>query len=116
MSEDKVDLSKILKKLRPNATYKIIGKQIIWKDKNYTQPTEQEILDIKDTVKEELWFKELRRERNVLLSETDKYLLEDYPITNEQKTLLKKYRKDLRDLPGNSVYPIKEFPEKPIID
>lgn len=113
MSE-KVDLSKILKKLRPNATYKIIGQRIIWKDSVYTEPTQQEIDDIKDVVKEEQWFKELRRERDALLINSDKYFVEDYPITTEDKKLLKKYRKSLRDLPQNTTYPNKTIPDFPL--
>jgi len=42
----------------------------------------------------------LRRARNIrneLLNRTDKYILNDYPITLEQQMIIKTYRQDLRD-------------------
>ena len=42
----------------------------------------------------------VRQERDAVLSWTDKYLLSDYPITDENKTKIETYRKSLRDLPG----------------
>ena len=38
-----------------------------------------------------------RNMRNEILNQTDKYLLIDYPITEEQKTEVINYRKNLRD-------------------
>ena len=38
-----------------------------------------------------------RNQRNQLLSESDKYLLEDYPISPENLILIKEYRQKLRD-------------------
>ena len=37
----------------------------------------------------------LKNTRNLILAETDKYLLPDYPITSEQLEIVKKYRKSL---------------------
>ncbi len=42
----------------------------------------------------------LRRYRNIrneLLNQTDRYLLIDYPISEEQQIEIKKYRQELRD-------------------
>lgn len=50
-----------------------------------------------------------RKERNNLLSATDKYMMEDFPITYEQKEQMKIYRQQLRDVPLNNYI----FPEKP---
>ncbi len=43
---------------------------------------------------------ELRRWRNLKLSETDKYMLSDYPISVEDKAIIITYRQTLRDLPS----------------
>ena len=48
--------------------------------------------------KEEL--PKIRKERDKLLKETDKYLLSDYPITLEQKNNYIIYRQYLRDIPN----------------
>ena len=39
----------------------------------------------------------MRAERNKLLTNTDKYLLPDYPIIDTNLELIKSYRQDLRD-------------------
>lgn len=46
-----------------------------------------------------------RAERDNLLQSTDKFMLSDYPITEEEKGLWIKYRKYLRDLPEGSDFP-----------
>jgi cell division protein FtsL len=54
--------------------------------------------------------KELRRQRNQLLSETDYLALADSTLTDEMRT----YRQALRDLPANTVDPANPvFPTKP---
>lgn len=58
--------------------------------------------------------KAVRVERNRLLSESDKYVLCDYPITYERKEAFKAYRQMLRDIPEQMDFPYKViFPEKP---
>lgn len=63
----------------------------------------------------------LRIKRNARLSETDMYLLLDYPISEDDLILVKKYRSALRDITnldgapwdgGGSETP---WPEKPIV-
>ena len=55
-------------------------------------------------------FDEIRDKRDRLLSETDVYALSDRNITDA----MKKYRKDLRDLPASNSDPSKiVFPNKP---
>jgi hypothetical protein len=51
----------------------------------------------------------LKNIRNLILQETDKYLLPDYPITLEQLVIVKEYRQSLRDFTGNNYI----FPTKP---
>ena len=55
---------------------------------------------------------EKRIERNYLLQSTDKYMLSDYPITEEQREQYKQYRQYLRDVPSSDNFPdieIKNF-------
>lgn len=48
---------------------------------------------------EELLAQEKRKERDALLESTDKYLISDYPISDEQREEYKEYRQYLRDVP-----------------
>ncbi len=45
----------------------------------------------------EYLLKRARNIRNELLNRTDRYILADYPITNEQLIIIKEYRQQLRD-------------------
>lgn len=49
--------------------------------------------------------KEVRTQRDSLLAETDKYMLPDYPITDEERQQYIAYRKYLRDLPESAGFP-----------
>ncbi len=51
----------------------------------------------------------LKNIRNLILGETDKYLLPDFPITPEQLEIVKIYRQQLRDLTNNDYI----MPDKP---
>jgi len=56
--------------------------------------------------------------RNQLLLSTDKYLLSDFPITNEQLVIIKQYRTDLRNYINNNydnflMYKFYDLPIKP---
>lgn len=51
----------------------------------------------------------LKNKRNLLLNETDKYLITDYPITPENLILVKQYRQELRDFTKNNYI----LPNKP---
>lgn len=44
---------------------------------------------------------EIKAKRNALLEATDKYLLPDFPISEEEKAQYKMYRHYLRDYPSN---------------
>ena len=44
----------------------------------------------------------LRSERDAMFPSTDKYVLMDYPIRDELRKKLIRYRQHLRDLPGMS--------------
>ena len=51
--------------------------------------------------------------RENLLKESDKYLLADYPISQENLILIKQYRQDLRDYIGTLNKDMEEMPELP---
>ena len=48
---------------------------------------------------------EKRAERDNLLAQTDKYMLPDFPITDEEREQYKAYRQYLRDLPEQAGFP-----------
>lgn len=59
---------------------------------------------------------EIREERNSLLLETDKYMTLDYPISEEDRTLVREYRQALRDITKQEEFPTNVvWPEKPAI-
>ena len=43
------------------------------------------------------FLKRARNIRNELLNKTDRYILEDYPLSQEEKDIVKDYRKQLRN-------------------
>ena len=51
----------------------------------------------------------MRQQRDKFLKETDKYLLQDFPITPENLIKIKEYRKALRDFSNND-FIIADFP------
>lgn len=50
-----------------------------------------------------------RAERDSLLVETDKYMLSDFPITDEKREQYKAYRQYLRDVPAQPDFPSVEL-------
>jgi len=55
---------------------------------------------------------EKKAERNNRLAETDIYMIEDFPVTTEQKTAWKTYRQALRDMDFSDLDNIT-WPTKP---
>ena len=51
----------------------------------------------------------LKNQRNLILNETDKYMIPDYPITPENLIIIKEYRQALRDFTLNNYI----LPDKP---
>lgn len=43
--------------------------------------------------------------RNQFLADTDKYMLDDFPLTNDEQLQVKRYRQYLRDLPLDESFP-----------
>lgn len=57
---------------------------------------------------------EIRKHRNMLLEATDKYMLEDFPISTEKKQAYKDYGQQLRDITLTENFPYDaEFPTMP---
>lgn len=50
-----------------------------------------------------------RAERDALLAQTDKYMLPDFPITEEKLAQYKAYRQYLRDVPAQPDFPSVEL-------
>lgn len=66
-------------------------------------PSEDQLLSIPiNSILQPIAMQMLKVERNRLLSESDKYVISDFPITIEKKEECKIYRQILRDLPSNS--------------
>jgi hypothetical protein len=55
----------------------------------------------------------IRIKRDAILFDTDKYLLPDFPITNENLNIIKDYRQQLRDYNNNSNNSNLILPDKP---
>ena len=51
----------------------------------------------------------LKNKRNLILNETDKYMMPDYPLSPEQLIIAKEYRQALRDFTNNNYI----LPDKP---
>lgn len=71
--------------------------------------------EAKETAEIEQAWDKLRAERDSRLAQSDKYVLEDYPISSENLIAMKAYRNDLRDLPSEIADPRLpvEWPEQP---
>jgi hypothetical protein len=84
----------------------------------FTIPTQHECEDYwTTTLQNELTLKSLRRERDTLLTKTDKYVIPDWPHASvESANAWVTYRQALRDLPSvtedpaNPVWPVQPSP------
>lgn len=58
--------------------------------------------------------REVRDKRTSLLFSTDVYMLQDYPISEEDRELIREYRQALRDIPQQEGFPENVvWPDKP---
>jgi hypothetical protein len=65
---------------------------ILESDQSWTNPQQPS--------EQELWI-HMKDIRNRMLSQTDKYMTSDFPLTDEQRQSWRDYRQALRDLPDN---------------
>ena len=82
---------------------------LIWYDERNTlpKPTLEELTEKWNEYIAAQPLKELRTERNILLDQSDKYIVADYPhATTEKKQEWLDYRQALRDLPANTEDPV----------
>ena len=90
----------------------------VYTETPFTIPTQQECEDYwTTTLQNELTLKSLRRERDTLLTQTDKYVIPDWPHASvETANAWVTYRQALRDLPSvtedpaNPVWPVQPSP------
>ena len=76
------------------------------------EETEEIIIEKTEEIIEETEYSNhglLKNQRNLILIETDKYLISDYPITPENLIIVKEYRQALRDFTLNNYI----LPDKP---
>tara|TARA_Y100001980_G_C14169844_1_gene45293 strand:- start:80 stop:451 length:372 start_codon:yes stop_codon:yes gene_type:complete len=99
-------ISGILHTMCPNTEFTIINDDydtLLWFDTSKTKPTLDEINTKRTELENQLAFDLLRCERNLLLNNTDKYMVSDFPHSSESiKQQWVTYRQSLRDLPSNS--------------
>ena len=76
---------------------------LVWLDTEQQKPTLEEVEGVINMLSNLKPYYELRIRRNILLAKTDIYLIQDFPITPEQKLEYIEYRQSLRDLPKNII-------------
>ena len=96
-------LADVLLYINPNAVFSCgigIDDDILWLDNSFDEPSREEIYAAWDEYETLYWFAELRKKRNLLLSECDWTQLND---ANVDKAKWASYRQALRDLPENTI-------------
>ena len=71
----------------------------------YVELWEEEKARLAEYNSEEARFERLRSERDQRLAATDYLLMPDYPLSDDQRTILQVYRQALRDLPSQEGAP-----------
>jgi hypothetical protein len=100
-----------------NCEWSITGyeyEKLIWSDENVPKPTLEELTTKYEELVTAQPLKELRKERDTLLTKTDKYVIPDWPHASvESANAWVTYRQALRDLPSvtedpaNPVWPVR---------
>tara|TARA_R110002153_G_scaffold257674_1_gene416929 strand:- start:1436 stop:1831 length:396 start_codon:yes stop_codon:yes gene_type:complete len=86
----------------PNKDWSIIDtyESLKWNATDEPKPTDEDLKELWEELKNEYYLKDIRQKRDNLLSSSDKYCLVDWPQTVEQKESRLQYRQSLRDLPS----------------
>lgn len=102
-------------KLKETKDYTDYSKAAKWCNENNARIVEREdCYEVVSSLTDEEYAKIIRIKRDNLISKTDYLMTLDYPITDEQREELSKYRQALRDITSQSGFPRNvEFPEKP---
>ncbi len=72
-------------------------------------PASTEVMEQRQQIETEQKAFILRERRDRLLYETDKYMIPDYPITEEEREEYRLYRQYLRDIPQTDGFPELEI-------
>jgi len=95
---------------------------VLWNSKTCIEveprPTTNHVYNMKTKaweLNEDYYMDELRGQRNMDLALTDKFMLSDYPISEEDKALIETYRQALRDAPNKELLADRVLPECPEI-
>lgn len=89
-----------------------LGKKVV---EGKLEDVSQRELWLNGLISDEDFAEQKRQERDSKLLATDKYMLPDYPITEEDKGIIQVYRQTLRDLPQTQRWPDVEIPQVPIV-
>ena len=107
----------------PDASWVLEGESVYsnfkWLSPEFEKPTEETILAKKAELDNIEPIRLLRINRDKLLSESDKYMIVDFPLNDTQKLAIKNYRQTLRDLPKTATENLKkgihtDMPEFPL--
>jgi len=86
----------VLNAMYPSAKWVLRGDKVEWLDSTEPQPTEEAIETKKAELEAAEPLRQLREQRNQLLTETDWRMVSDYPGTNQPEW--QTYRQALRDI------------------
>ena len=96
-------LADIMIVLKPNNNWNVDGNTLNWQDDITLKPTPEEIEQKKQELIAELPMKRLRYKRDLLLKQSDKYSLPDWPHSDSSKRQeWLDYRNSLRNLPSTT--------------
>jgi hypothetical protein len=112
-----MDLVPALQRLYPACKWELHGVDydgLVWYDETVSKPERGELVLECEKINNERPLKELRKERDTLLTQTDKYVIPDWPHASvETANAWVTYRQALRDLPSvtedpaNPVWPVR---------
>jgi hypothetical protein len=105
-----MDITRVLTEKYDGAKWSLVSndyEQLIWDNINtIPKPSLEELQQKWEELKEERPMKILRRDRDLLLKNTDIYGLSDFKFKSEEaKQAWLDYRQALRDLPANTTDP-----------
>ena len=98
-----------------NAEFSIEGdstyENIKWLSTDIEKPSKEVVMAKKTELDQAMSMSTLRKKRDELLLKSDRYMLQDFPITDDVRESLIGYRQTLRDMPQSGA---TEFPVKPV--
>ena len=78
----------------PTLSYGFTDTSFLWVDTEIPKPNIDELWE---QIKKDVFMEQIRTERNVLLNDTDKYMVSDWSFPKKDEYVV--YRQSLRDLP-----------------